>query len=220
MSTSSSVRENEVAFCGDIQSWSEALFARHPEWPFSRAAIEHYGPTGHKRQDLRFFRRGNQSPVISGEVKMLGTPEGQSPYQADLMQDAYQKSDNIQCPFFFTWNVNAFVLFDRSRWNVPMIQRRVRDWELGIHLANPSDCRRPDVQAEIREKFLPRLGVTGDLALPKSEADCRHCLKDLNDRLRQANERFAALAASRTGNAEMQEKTASLLLHWYIHGRG
>lgn len=157
MSTSSSIREYEVAFCSDIQSWSEALFARHPEWPFSRAAIEQYGPTGHKRQDLRFYRRGNQSPVISGEVKMPGTPEGQSPYHAALIQDAYQKADNIQCPYFFTWNINTFVLFDRSRYKVPMIERRVRDWELGIRLTNPSDCRRPDVQAEIREKFLPCL---------------------------------------------------------------
>ncbi|MCX6993578.1 MAG: hypothetical protein NT011_10615 [Kiritimatiellaeota bacterium] len=47
MSTSSNIRENEVAFCGDIKSWADALFARHPEWPFSRAAIEQYGPTGY-----------------------------------------------------------------------------------------------------------------------------------------------------------------------------
>ena len=102
MRTSSNIKEHEVAFCGDIKSWADALFALHPEWPFSRAAIEQYGPTGRKRQDLRFYRRGNQSPIISGEVKMPGTPEGQSPYHADLMQDAYQKADNIQCPYFFT----------------------------------------------------------------------------------------------------------------------
>ncbi|MFH1970723.1 MAG: hypothetical protein ABIJ53_10450, partial [Verrucomicrobiota bacterium] len=93
MSTSSSIRENEVAFCGDIKSWADALFARHPEWPFSRAAMEQYGPTGHKRQDLRFIRRGNQSPVISGEVKMPGTPEVQSPYQHSLIQDAFNNAD-------------------------------------------------------------------------------------------------------------------------------
>ncbi len=46
----------------------------------------------------------------------------------DLMQDAYQKADSIQCPFFFTWNINTLALFDRSRYNVPMMERRVRDW--------------------------------------------------------------------------------------------
>jgi len=74
-------------------------------------------------------------------------------------------------------------------------------------------------QAELVSR-LAGLGITGELALPKSADDCRHCLKELNDRLRQATERFAVLAASRTGNAEMQEKTAALLLHWHIHGRG
>jgi hypothetical protein len=29
-----------------------------------------------------------------------------------------------------------------------------------------------------------------------------------------------APAASRTGNTEMQKKTATLLLHWHLHGRG
>lgn len=157
MSSMSTIREHEVAFCGDVKSWADALFAQHPEWPFDRAAIEQYSAGSRKRHDLRIYRRGSQSPVISGEVKMPGTPEGQSPYAADLMQDAYQKADSIQCPFFFTWNINTLALFDRSRYNVPMMERRVRDWELGIRLTNPSDCRRPDVQAEIRDRFLPRL---------------------------------------------------------------
>jgi hypothetical protein len=109
MSPSASIREHEVAFCADIKSWAEALFAAHPEWPFSRAAIEQYGPTGRKRQDIRFYRRGNETAVISGEVKLPGTPEGQSPYQPDLMQDAFTKADSIQCLYYFTWNVNNFV---------------------------------------------------------------------------------------------------------------
>jgi|GEM_PF-3792449 len=74
-------------------------------------------------------------------------------------------------------------------------------------------------QAELVSR-LSGLGVTGEIAVPKSADDCRHCRKELNDCLRQVNERFAALAASRTGNFEMQEKTATLLLYWHIHGRG
>jgi hypothetical protein len=70
---------------------------------------------------------------------------------------AFDKADNIQAPYFFTWNVNTFVLFDRSRWNVPMVERRLKDWDLGFNLTSPGDCKRPDVHAYIRDKFLPEL---------------------------------------------------------------
>ena len=94
---------------------------------------------------------------MAGEVKLPGTPEGRSPYDATLMQDAFSKADNIQAPFFFTWNMNTFVLFDRSKWNVPMIERRVREWNLGPGLSSPENCARPDVQARIRDKLLPEI---------------------------------------------------------------
>jgi hypothetical protein len=73
------------------------------------------------------------------------------------MRDAFEKADNIQAPYFFTWNVNHFFLFDRSRWQVPMIERRVRDWDLGLQLRTPADCRSPRVLAAIRDRFLPEL---------------------------------------------------------------
>ena len=118
-------RENEVAFCAEVKSWADALFASHPDWPFSRAEIEQYGTGNYRRSDLRVYCKGSQTPVLAGEVKLPGTPEGRSPYDPALMQDAFDKADNIQAPYFFTWNVNTFVLFDRSKWNVPMIERRL-----------------------------------------------------------------------------------------------
>ena len=73
------------------------------------------------------------------------------------MLDAFNKADNIQAPYFFTWNVNTFVLFDRSKWKVPLIERRLKDWDLGFNLHSPGDCKRPDVHTYIRDKFLPEL---------------------------------------------------------------
>ncbi len=151
------VRENEVAFCGEVKSWIDALFADHPDWPFSHSKIEQYGIGNNKRSDLRVFRKGSSTPVLAGEVKLPGTPEGRSPYDPMLMQDAYNKADNIQSPYFFTWNVNTFVLFDRSRWNAPMIQRRVKDWDLELGLSSPHECALPEVQKRLREKFLPAI---------------------------------------------------------------
>lgn len=149
------VREHEVAFCADVKSWADALFTAHPEWPFTHAKIEQYGTGNNKRSDLRIFRGGSDTPILAGEVQLPGTPEGRTPYDPALMQDSFNKADNIQAPFFFTWNVNTFVLFDRSKWNLPMIQRRLWDWNLGLNLTSPGDCKRPEVQARIREQLLP-----------------------------------------------------------------
>jgi len=149
------IRENEVAFCADVKSWADALFAQHPEWPFDQAKIEQYGSGNNKRSDLRIYRRGHATPVLAGEVKLPGTQEGRSPYDPALMQDAFNKADNIQAPYFFTWNVNTFVLFDRSKWNVPMIERRVKEWSLPQKLSQPEECTRPDIHLFIREQLLP-----------------------------------------------------------------
>jgi len=153
------IRVNEVSFCADVQSWADALFAQHPEWPFERAAIEQYGSGNMKRSDLRIYRKGNPIPVLAGEVKLPGTPEGRSPYDPDLMQAAFNKADNIQAPYFFTWNVNTFVLFDRSRWDRPMVERRVQAWTLPLpqQLSQPEDCTRPDIHLYLREQLIPEI---------------------------------------------------------------
>jgi len=160
MVRSDSIRMHELTFCGQVKSWCDYLFRQHPEWPFDRAEIEERGRGNNKRADLRIYDRDHQGPILSGEAKMPGTPEGRTPYDPALMQDAYQKADNIQCPYFFTWNVNTFVLFDRSRWDVPMIDRSVQQWDLqdfGLHLTDAEDCALPEVQSAIREKHLPRI---------------------------------------------------------------
>ncbi len=151
------LREYEVAFCSEVKSWLDTLFATHSEWPFSIARIEQYGFGTNKRSDLRVFRKGSQTPVLAGEVKLPGTTEGRSPYDYDLMQEAFIKADNIQCPYFFTWNINTFVLFDRSKWQVSIIERRVKDWQLGLQLTAPVDCVRPEVISRIRDHFLPSI---------------------------------------------------------------
>jgi hypothetical protein len=42
---------------------------------FHEAKIEQYGTGNNKRNDLRIFRKGQKAPLLSGEVKMPGTPE-------------------------------------------------------------------------------------------------------------------------------------------------
>lgn len=150
-----SARQNEVAFCGDVKSWADAICLTRSELPFSGAQIEQYGHGSHKRQDLRFYNRSGQI-ALCGEVKLPGTPEGRSPYDAALMADAFQKAENIQCRYFFTWNVNALVLFDRKLWDRPLLERRVREWPLGLNLTRPEDVTRPEVRTRIQDDLLPQ----------------------------------------------------------------
>jgi hypothetical protein len=81
----SKIRIHEVAFCADVKSWMEALFAQHPDWPFSRVAIEEFGTGNQKRQDILVYDKDRQTPILCGEVKMPGTPEGRTPYDPALM---------------------------------------------------------------------------------------------------------------------------------------
>ena len=66
---------------------------------------------------------------------------------------------------------------------------------------------------------LAEIGVNGSIKIPTSAADCAECSPLLAERLRDAEKRFSELAMSRTGTQSLQEKTQSLLLQWYIHGK-
>ena len=147
-------RQQEVGFCARVKAWSDELFRNAQELPFARAEIEEYVLGGLKRFDLRFYTRGDEI-ALCGEVKLPGAARGQSPYNDELMWDAYQKADRANCRYFFTWNVNTFVLFDRQLWDVPMIDRRVREWALGLQLSSPQEAFLPEVATYIQGNFLP-----------------------------------------------------------------
>ena len=217
MSTPHEHRKHEVSFCADVKSWAESLIARHPEWPFGDVTIEEYGKGNSKRQDLRIIDKHSRTPLLSGEAKMPGTPEGRSPYDPALMQDAHNKADNIQSKFFFTWNVNKFVLFDRSQWQRPMIDRRVKEWDLGIGLTTSGQCVLPEIQAKIRDEFLPRFlaefaaivsGQKPDWGMPADEIFIRSLESHLDWPIQGTRD---YLAESCRGNKAFAERFQSWL---------
>ncbi|MSU59737.1 MAG: hypothetical protein EXS35_16480 [Pedosphaera sp.] len=146
----SDIRTYEVTFCSRVAGWANALFAEHPEWPFRRAEIEESKAIKRKRSDLRVY--GNAKKLIlAGEVKMPGTREGRSAHNPDLVDDAANKADMAAAEFFFTWNVNELVLFDRKKWFKPIMERVVKPFPLGLDLDKPEDVDRAEVETRIKQ---------------------------------------------------------------------
>lgn len=152
-------RQYEVQFCSEVSKWADRLFESRPDLPFGSSDIESFGRGSHKRQDFRVYERkekGRGRLALCGEVKLPGSPQGRSPFDPALMKDAFDKATAENCRYFFTWNVEELVVFDRSLWDAEsMYERHVGRWPLGFELNRPADVTRPEVIAAIRDKFLP-----------------------------------------------------------------
>ena len=162
------VRTYEVTFCSRVAKWGEEIFRNNPSLPYCRIDIEESKGIRLKRSDLRVYDRQNKL-VLAGEVKMPGTPEGQSPFNAALVEDAFLKASNSGAPYFFTWNVNQLLLFDSSLWEKPLSERRVADFDLGIHLTAPGNVEQPDVEEAVKQLLTRLFTELAEIASGKRE---------------------------------------------------
>jgi methylase of polypeptide subunit release factors len=154
--TNKSSRQHEVAFCAEVSKFSDKIFDASKNLPFGYSKIETFGTGSNKRHDLQFFNREDKL-ILTGEVKLPGTIQGQSAFNQILMKDAFDKATMENCRYFFTWNVNEFALFDRSKWDAPtMYDRCVGQWSLGLNLNKPTDVTSPRVIRTLQEEFLPK----------------------------------------------------------------
>jgi hypothetical protein len=153
------VRKHEVAFCAEVSKWADRLFETKGDLPFGSSDIESFGRGSHKRQDIRVYARGERGRgalAICGEVKLPGNPQGRSPFDPSVMLDAFNKATSENCRYFFTWNVEHLALFDRSLWDrETMHERCIGEWKLGMQLDRSTDVTRSEVEARIRNEFLP-----------------------------------------------------------------
>lgn len=153
---SQNTRQNEVAFCAEVSKFSDKFFDEDKSLPFDHSKIEEYGTGSNKRHDLQFFDKKDKL-ILTGEVKLPGTIQGQSAFNQVLMQDAFVKATMENNRYFFTWNVNELALFDRSKWDAPtMYDRCVGQWSLGLNLNKPTDVTSPRVIRTLQEEFLPK----------------------------------------------------------------
>jgi Eco57I restriction-modification methylase/restriction endonuclease TaqI-like protein len=143
-------RTHEVTFCSRVAKWADAIFEKNPAWFFKRTEIEESKGINRKRSDLRFYGAHNRL-ILAGEVKLPGTADGRNAYNFGLVDGSAHKASNAGAEFFFTWNVNKLVLFDSKKWHLPMMERRVKDFDLGLDLDNPDDVSRPEVEKRIQQ---------------------------------------------------------------------
>jgi type I restriction-modification system DNA methylase subunit len=168
---------NEVDFCGKMATAATAFFATiADQCPFVEARIEGVGSTKSKtaRKDLRFYGRNNRI-LLTGEVKLPGNT---SAFDSKVVKDAHDKAEQAVVQYFFTWDVNTFVLWDRSQWQKPLLDRRMKVWQLRLDLTSAQEVARPEMLDHIEKRFLPDLlrdlcdiisGHRRDWALPPDE---------------------------------------------------
>jgi methylase of polypeptide subunit release factors len=117
----------ELEFTGDVAKWIGAILAKNPRLPFSEAIIEKRSPGSRKPRDLTLLDQ-HKKAVLTGEVKLLWATDGRSPYNDAVVQDARRKARLARVDFFFTWNVNEFVLWQTDSAEAPLIDRHYRSW--------------------------------------------------------------------------------------------
>lgn len=155
---------HEVDFCAQMASAINQLVSLDSAiYPFQEARVEGFGSSAQrrKRKDLRFFD-GQGRLILCGEVKLPGTAEGASAVHHKLVKDAADKAEDANVQYFFTWNVNEFALWDRSLWDRPWFERRVRLWRSPRALASAAEVAREDNLRFLKTHFLP--GLLRDLA--------------------------------------------------------
>jgi type I restriction-modification system DNA methylase subunit len=147
---------HEVDFCAKIASAANAIFPTiRQSCPFEEVRLEGMGSAKSKRdrKDLRFYDI-NHRLVLTGEVKLPGNINA---FNSKLVKDAADKAEEANTQYFFTWDVNTFVLWDRSLWQNPLHERRVKVWSLQLNLTTAQEVARRESLDVIEKKFLPEL---------------------------------------------------------------
>ena len=124
---------NEWEFTAEFASWINETLARNASLPFSRAKCEQVGEGSRKRRDLTLLDK-DQRIVLTGEVKLPYRQDGGSPYNTSVVRDARTKAQRAKASFFFTWNVNEFVLWETEASKISWQEEKYRSWEVtSIH---------------------------------------------------------------------------------------
>ncbi len=139
---------NEWTFAADVCKTIQGILAESPSLPFSEAKVEEGVSGKRKRRDLTLYGTAGK-PVLTGELKLPDRPDGQSPYADPLVEDAFQKANAKGLDYFFTWNVNRFVLWKTFEPGKPLADRELEHFNV-TSITDSEEITSPGVQSEIR----------------------------------------------------------------------
>ena len=135
---------DERTFAAEIAGWVTEFLNGRPDLPFDRAVVEEHVQGTARRHDFRLYRRHTNQPVLTGEIKMPDSPQGNHPLNAGLVDDALGKAFEAGIRYCFTWNVRQFVLFDSHMPGVPFAQR---------HIEGPADVVEATVSDDVSREW-------------------------------------------------------------------
>ena len=114
--------------------WMDTLFAAHKlASPFKSARVERKSEGSQQRRDITLLGHDG-NPLVTGEVKLPWAPDGHSPFVESVVLDARDKAARANVDWFFTWNLNELVLWQRSKIAVLGTDRSYEKFEIAdIH---------------------------------------------------------------------------------------
>ena len=142
---------DERTFAAEIAGWVTEFLNGRPDLPFSRALVEEHVQGTARRHDFRLYRRHTEGLVLTGEIKMPDSAQGNHPLNADLVDDALGKAFEAGVRYCFTWNVRQFVLFDSHLQGVPFAQRNIEGPTDVVDLSVSDDVRRDPARDAIHD---------------------------------------------------------------------
>lgn len=119
----------EWEFTADVAKWLQQALDKDPALPFAEAKCEARADGSDSRRDLTLLDRHGR-PVLAGEVKLPWKPLGGTPFNEQLVTDARAKAKRAGVGFFFTWNVNQFVLWETFPARTAQTRRPYRTWQV------------------------------------------------------------------------------------------
>ncbi|MBM4035034.1 MAG: SAM-dependent methyltransferase [Planctomycetes bacterium] len=119
----------EWEFTADVAKWVQQALHADPSLPFSEAKCETRTIGSAKRSDLILLDKDGRT-VLAGEVKLPWQPHAGTPFNEQVVTDARAKAKRAGVGFFFTWNVNQFVLWEVFAPKTARTQRAYRTWQV------------------------------------------------------------------------------------------
>ncbi len=166
--------DHELTFCSQAAGWMNEILAARPELAFGEVKIEQSVRGSRKRRDLTLYDRSGKV-AVTGEVKLPYMPDGHSPFNEDVVEDAVKKALKVGAPFFLTWNVNRLVLWQTDQPGRRLEDRSIHDQTL-TRVRDAEDLTAPAFQDDIRRgivQFLERASAAfrGELPLGRKPLD-------------------------------------------------